>query len=307
LGDLPALLAAADNGPVLACFVLDPRLESTAGRRRMQFLCDSLRALREALNGGLLVTRGRPEERIPLIARQVEASAVHVSAAYTPFGRRRDQAVLVALGEVPLVATGSGYLVSPGRVTKADGSPYRVFTPFFRAWRGARWRAPARSGPDSATWLDPDQLCGSTVHRCEVPDPGVRLDIPAREAAASRQWATFVADGLERYAEDRDWPGRAGTSRMSAHLKFGTIHPRTLAADLDLRRSGDNMYLREIAFRDFYAAVLYHWPASTPGRSRRGTRRGPAPLSADQLSPHQTVRYRVWWRGHTLARPTSPP
>lgn len=262
LADLPALLAAADSGPVLGCFVLDPRLESASGRRRMQFLCDSLRALRDALNGGLLVTRGRPEELIPSIARQVDASSVHVSAACTPFGRRRDQAVQAALGAVPLVATGSGYLLSPGRVTKADGSPYRVFTPFFRSWRDTGWRAPARSDADSATWLDPGQLGDGTVHRCEVPDPGVGLDISAGEAAAARQWAAFVADGLDRYAEDRDWPARAGTSRMSAHLKFGTIHPRTLAADLDLRRSGDNAYLREIAFRDFYAAVLYHWPES---------------------------------------------
>ncbi|WP_369441049.1 cryptochrome/photolyase family protein [Mycobacterium intracellulare] len=49
---------------------------------------------------------------------------------------------------------------------------------------------------------------------------------------------------------------------MSAHLKFGTVHPRTLAADLDLRGGGAQAYLRELAFRDFYADVLHHWPAS---------------------------------------------
>ena len=49
---------------------------------------------------------------------------------------------------------------------------------------------------------------------------------------------------------------------MSAHLKFGTIHPRTMAADLNVRETGPGAYLRELAFRDFYAAVLAEWPAS---------------------------------------------
>ena len=74
---------------------------------------------------------------------------------------------------------------------------------------------------------------------------------------------TRFRDGaLDDYAEDRNRPDKDGTSRMSAHLKFGTIHPRTLAADLDARRKGHAAYLRELAFRDFYASVLYHWPDS---------------------------------------------
>jgi deoxyribodipyrimidine photo-lyase len=70
------------------------------------------------------------------------------------------------------------------------------------------------------------------------------------------------ADGLQSYATDRDRPDKPGTSRMSAHLKFGTVHPRTLAADLDVSDPGAAAYLRELAFRDFYAAVLQQWPAS---------------------------------------------
>ncbi|KAA8964805.1 deoxyribodipyrimidine photo-lyase [Mycobacterium sp.] len=262
LRDLPSLLAAASDGDeVLACFVLDPRLEASPARRRMQFLGDSLRQLRERLDGRLLITRGRPEERIPLIAREIGASSVHVSEDFAPFGRRRDERVGAALGEVPLVATGSPYLVSPGRVTKSDGSPYKVFTPFMRAWRDAGWRAPARSGPDTVRWLDPQQLCAA-VEPAEIPDPGVSLDLPAGEDAALSRWREFVRDRLEHYAEDRNRPDLDGTSRMSAHLKFGTIHPRTMVADLDLRGAGPRAFLRELAFRDFYATVLYHWPHS---------------------------------------------
>src|SRR5437763_15095855 len=136
LRDLPPLLrAAADSADVLACFVLDPRLEASSGDRRMQFLTDSLRGLRDDLHGRLLVTRGRPEERIPALVKEIEAPSVHVSKDFSQYGRRRDDRVRAALGDEPLVGTGSPYLVSPGRVTKDDGQPYQVFTPFFTRCR----------------------------------------------------------------------------------------------------------------------------------------------------------------------------
>jgi deoxyribodipyrimidine photo-lyase len=257
LGDHPALAAAADTEEVLACFVLDPRLEGSSGRRRLQFLSDSLRQLRDDLDGRLLVTRGLPEEQIPRIAKEIDAASVHISEDFALFGRRRDERVRAALGLVPLVATGSPYLVSPGRVTKQDGNPYQVFTPFLRKWREVGWRKPAQSGV--ARWLDPAQV---RIKQCEIPDPGPALGLAAGEAAALKQWKSFVDEKLDRYAKDRDRPDLEGTSRMSAHLKFGTIHPRTMVADLDLRHSGAQTYLRELAFRDFYAAVLQHWPAS---------------------------------------------
>jgi deoxyribodipyrimidine photo-lyase len=266
LQDHPALATASGaassdpNGDeVLACFVLDPRLEASSGRRRMQFLGDALRQLRDDLDGRLLVTRGRPEEQIPRIAEKIGASAVHISEDFAPFGRRRDDRVRAALDSVPLVATGSPYLVSPGRVTKEDGTPYKVFTPFLAKWREVGWRGPARSGADSARWIDPAEV---RIRTCAIPDPHPALGLAVGEAAALKQWKSFIDHGLDRYGKDRDRPDLEGTSRMSAHLKFGTIHPRTMVADLNLRRDGAQKYLRELAFRDFYAAVLYHWPAS---------------------------------------------
>jgi deoxyribodipyrimidine photo-lyase len=262
LHDLPALLDAADSdGEVLACYVLDPRLTASSGRRRLQYLYDALRDLRDSLDGRLQVTRGRPEKRIPALAKAIGAASVHVSADFTPFGRRRDDAVREQLGRigdgVPLEESGSPYLVSPGRVTKDDGTPYKVFTPFYDAWRRHGWRDPAASGPKSAQWIDPKDVPGGV----DIPDLGVELELPAGEGAARRQWKSFAQKGLENYAEDRNRPHLPATSRMSAHLKFGTIHPRTMAADLG-KTTGAQAYLRELAFRDFYAAVLHEWPDS---------------------------------------------
>ena len=259
LRDHPALLAAADSDDVLACFVVDPRLERSSGQRRLQFMGDTLRQLRDELDGRLLVTRGLAEELIPRIAKTIDATSVHISQDFAPYGKRRDERVRAALGSVPLVATGSPYLVSPGRVTKDDGEPYRVFTPFLRKWRAVGWRKPAPSSADSARWVDPAHV----VKQCKIPDPGIALGLDAGAAAALSQWEAFVDDGLDRYARDRDRPDLDGTSRMSAHLKFGTIHPRTMLASMNLRTDAAQTYLRELAFRDFYADVLHHWPAST--------------------------------------------
>jgi deoxyribodipyrimidine photo-lyase len=258
LNDLPAVLDAAEpDGRVLACYVLDPRLRASAGPRRLRYLYDSLRELRDGLDGRLLVVDGRAETRIPVLVKRIRATSVHVSADYSPFGMRRDAAVREGLGDVPLEESGSPYLVSPGRVTKGDGTPYKVFTPYYAAWREHGWRTPAKSGPKSAQWIDPADVGGGV----EIPEGDVELDLPAGESAARRQWRRFVDSSLGDYADDRNRPDRDGTSRMSAHLHFGTIHPRTMAADLG-SGTGAQAYLRELAFRDFYAGVLYEWPDS---------------------------------------------
>ncbi|MGW0159339.1 cryptochrome/photolyase family protein [Mycobacterium sp. NPDC003323] len=262
LRDLPALLdAAAGDGEVLACYVLDPRLHASSGPRRLQYLYDALRDLRDQLDGRLLVTEGRPEQRIPALAKAIDASAVHVSGDFSPFGIRRDKAVREALGESALEDSGSPYLVSPGRITKDDGSPYKVFTPFFRAWREHGWRGPAKTGPKCATWIDPKDV-GHGAKRVEIPSGDLDLELPAGETAARKAWKAFVEDKIADYADDRNRPDIDGVSRMSAHLKFGAIHPRTMAADLGAGE-GPQAYLRELAFRDFYAAVLHAWPRSS--------------------------------------------
>ena len=245
---------------MLVCFVLDPRLEKSSGERRLSFLYDSLRAVDDKLGGRLLVVRGRPEREIPRLANTVDASTVHISADFTPFGRRRDAAVDDALGgDIALEALGSPYLVSPGRITKSDGTPYKVFTPFFRQWGDHGWRKPADSSVTKRHLFDPSDIRRSG--RIRVPAAPGTLAFPAGEDAALARWKEFLADDLAGYADDRDRPALAATSLMSAYLKYGNIHPRTLAADLG-NSAGAKAFRRELAFRDFYADVLYNWPNS---------------------------------------------
>ena len=103
---------------------------------------------------GLVVRTGDPVTEVVRAAREVEADRVHVAADFGPYGRARDERVDAALAEhdIELVRTGSPYAVAPGRVTKGDGTPYQVFTPFYRAWTEHGWREPAGDlGPVS--WL----------------------------------------------------------------------------------------------------------------------------------------------------------
>ncbi|MCC3323338.1 deoxyribodipyrimidine photo-lyase [Gordonia bronchialis] len=268
LGDLPPLSAAAANGRVLVCFVVDPRLEKSSGERRLAFLFDSLRELDTKLGGRLLVVSGRPDVEIPRLASAVDAGSVHVSEDFSPFGRRRDAAVAEALGEIPLESVGSPYLVSPGRITKSDGDPYKVFTPYFRQWCDHGWRKPASTAAEDLNALDPGDIRRSG--RIRIPAAPVKLDLPAGEEAARERWSEFVVDDLDDYESGRNRPDLDVSSRMSAYLKFGNIHPRTMAADLDFRNPSAAAYLRELAFRDFYADVLYHWPESAWHNWNRG-------------------------------------
>ncbi len=264
LADHPALVEACADGEVLPLFVLDPALWGPAGPSRRAYLAASLRCLDTALRergGRLHLVEGDPVLRVPEAAAAAGADRVHVSADFGPYGSGRDQRVEAALRDAgaELVRTGSPYAVAPGRVRNGSGSAYRVFTPFARAWSEHGWRAPAPV-PD-ATWVE-RALPGAV----EVPQPPVPdgLTLPeAGEAAARRRWEEFLADGVGGYDEMRDRPGVDGTSRMSVHLKWGEIHPRTLLADLaPLRSKGASTYRKELAWREFYADVLHHRPES---------------------------------------------
>ncbi|MCP3800153.1 DNA photolyase family protein [Allokutzneria sp. A3M-2-11 16] len=250
LGDHPALAEAGRGaGRVLALYVLDPRLLGASGAPRRTFLYRCLRELDERLGGRLHVVHGDPTDVLPRVVREFEATSVHVSADAGPYGRERDALVEKAI-DAEFVRTGSPYAITPGRVVKGDGTPFKVFTPFYRAWKEHGWRGPAKMS--TVDWVDP------STKDCIPEDEDLGgMTLPAAgEAEARRAWRKF-REVREDYAEHRDRPDLPGTSRMSPYLRWGCVHPRTLLADLG---EEDEAYRRELAFRDFYADVLWHRP-----------------------------------------------
>ncbi|MCV7192929.1 cryptochrome/photolyase family protein [Mycolicibacterium brumae] len=280
LGDHPALCAAAQGARVTPLFVVDPKLARPGPR--WDRLLDSLAALREQTGGHLVVRTGRPAEVVAATAAETGADEVHITAETTPYGRNRDAAVrrrLAAAG-IALVETGSPYAITPGRLRTAAGAPYRVFTPFLRAWQDHPRRSPAG---------DPDVRWAAGLDSEALPEPSQQ----AGERAALRRWRQFCAEELPGYADARDRPDLDRTSRLSTALKYGEIHPRTLLADLagpagrraDAAGADVRRFVDELVWREFYADALWHDPASAwrdAGPQLRGMRYDddPAALAA---------------------------
>jgi deoxyribodipyrimidine photo-lyase len=287
LSDNPALLeAAARDGEVLPLFVVDPALWRPSGPSRRTYLSRSLADLDARV--GLVIRTGDPVTEVVRAAREVGADQVHVAEDFGPYGRARDERVDAALAEhdIELVRTGSAYAVAPGRVTKGDGTPYQVYTPFSRAWQEHGWRAPAEDlGP--ASWLTADS---DGVPAADVPDG---LELPAAgEAAALKRWRDYFRDHLDAYDRERDRPDLDTTSHMSVHLKWGEIHPRTMLADLEGSSGrGAQTYQKELAWREFYADVLFHRPDSAREYYRPEFARMDYDVPGDQLE--------AWREGRT--------
>ncbi|MBA2531555.1 MAG: deoxyribodipyrimidine photo-lyase [Nocardioidaceae bacterium] len=260
LADNPALLEAVRAGTdgVVPLFVLDDRLWAPAGPARRAYLISSLADLSDRI-GRLHVRRGDPVHEVLAAAQRAGAHTVHIAADYGPYGSTRDTAVATALERhgIQLVRTGSPYAVAPGRVVKSDGRPYSVYSPYARAWREHGWRPPV-AAPEGVPWVEQEPAILPAlpgVAPMTLPEPG--------EAAALRRWSAYLNTGLAGYDEARNRPDLDATSRMSVHLKWGEVHPRTLLADLARHRSkGSEVYRRELAWRDFYADVLWHHPES---------------------------------------------
>ncbi|MGI8868582.1 MAG: cryptochrome/photolyase family protein [Mycobacteriales bacterium] len=289
LRDNPALVdSSADDPIVVPLFVLDPVLLDAAGAPRTAYLLRCLRALDESMHDRLIVRYGDPARVLPRLVAETGAVSVHLAADFGPYGAARDRAVAAALGDVPLRATGSPYAVAPGRVRTGEGRGYAVFTPYHRAWLAHGWRRPAQR-PRGIRWADgiaSDRL----PHEPALPEPFTVP--PAGEAAAHRAWRRFL-DRVEDYHTERDRPDLDTTSRMSAHLKWGTIHPRTLLSDLGDSR-GAAAYRRQLAWREFYADVL----ARRPETAREAYQPRFAALATDR-GRRANERFDAWAGGRT--------
>ena len=255
INDHPALLAAIESAEqVIPLFILDKQQVSEAGEKLLAYMGQSLRALDESLGNRLHIIEGDQIEVLKELIAAHGVEEVHISAEYERYGAQRDARVEAA--GIKLVRTGSPYAVTPGRVVKpSDATPYKVYTPFYKAWCVHGWRAAAVT-PKKFKCVEP-----TAKYRAfpDFPMPA-RVDvIEAGEAAALKRFKEFTKNGLDTYDENRNLAAIDGTSRMSTYLKFGEIHPRTLLANLG-ESTGHDTFRKEIAWREFYADVLFNNP-----------------------------------------------
>ena len=255
INDHPALLAAIESSEqVIPLFILDKKQIDEAGSKLLAYMSQSLRKLDESLGNKLHIIEGDQVEVLSTLIKKYGVEQVHISDEYERYGAARDARVEAA--GITLVRTGSPYAVTPGRVVKpSDGTPYKVYTPFYKAWCIHGWRAPAVT-PKKFTCVEP-----TSEYRAfpdfVMPD-GVSV-IEAGEEAALKRFKAFTKNGLDSYDENRNFSAIDGTSKMSTYLKFGEIHPRTLLQGLGESKAHDT-FRKEIAWREFYADVLFNNP-----------------------------------------------
>ena len=254
LSDNPALLAAIDEADeVVPLFIMDDEIAERAGAHRRAYLAASLAALDESLGGSLHVISGDPVEIFTKLKKKYDAESIHCAFPFAPYGNNLDKRLTDA--GISLTQLGSGYAVAPGRVLKDDGTPYKVYTPFYRAWSAHGWRKPV-AAPKNPNWVTPTKTDKNLPnwHKSE----GLQLQ-SAGEVAALNRFKEFIKRAADEYSDARNIPGIEGTSRMSPHLRWGEIHPRTILAALG-QKKGHEVYRKEIAWREFYADVLHNNP-----------------------------------------------
>ncbi|HEV7270737.1 deoxyribodipyrimidine photo-lyase [Pseudoxanthomonas sp.] len=280
LDDNPALRAALDGGytPV-PVYVHAPEEEGewAPGAASNAWLHRSLSALDADLRhrgSRLLLRRGPSAAALDTLVSETAAQAVFWNRKYEPATQPRDAALKKALRERGLqVESFKGVLLfEPWDLATQQGSPYKVFTPF---WRAAltQWRVPD-------TWTAPERLpsvdpaMGSEPLEAWNLMPSLGWDASfwdawtPGEAGARETLEVFIDGALNGYRSDRDRPDRVGTSRLSPHLHFGEIAPWRITAELERVRTAANSadmdgYIRELGWREFGYHLLHHFPQTT--------------------------------------------
>lgn len=288
ISDNIGLEKARERSPkVVGVFCLDPLIldRDDVAPARVTYLIGSLKSLqtRYAEAGSeLLILNADPKEGIPKLARSLNASAVFLNQDVEPYGRDRDQSVINSLNEIGIETQTfwDQLLHSPELIKSGSGSPYTVYSPFWKNWSLQKKAAPAidLANAKGLTDAEREQAEGTIVLPTAkdlgyVWDNSLMLD-PGEQAAQDRL-EEFCSSAIHEYQEQRNFPAQPGTSLLSAALKFGVIGVRKVwAATIDAaERRGENDDIRtwrqEIAWREFYQHAMYHFPELADGAYRK--------------------------------------
>jgi len=306
LADNPALSAAvARGGAVIPIYVWAPEDDGhwSPGAASRWWLHHSLASLDRALGDSgvrLIIRRGRASEILPRLARETGAGQLFWSRLYEP-------AAIEAEGRVEVAARAAGLatrsfagalLYEPGAVQTAEGRPFQVFTPFWRACSAMGPPPPPAAAPRllpaPAAWppslsLDSLGLLPSIDWASEI-----RASFTPGEEGALTRAQEFAWDAVDGYARARDRPAESGVSRLSPHLHFGELSPRQAwyaATSQAADPAAAEVFQRELGWRDFAHHLLYHFPR-TPAEPLR-------PRFRDLAWADSPGALRAWRRGQT--------
>ncbi len=271
LSDNAALIAAAESGrPIVSVYIVD---EQDLGESRRWWLHHSILSLDRDLRArgsSLVIRSGSPDKVLAEISERTGATALYYTRRYEPVSRRQEFEVHAALRDASVHVFDDSLMHNPENVKTLSGSPYRVFTPFWKA-ASAVGDPPtpqpvpgsvnfARDLPESQRLSELDLLPTSADRNDNLSAAWV----PGESAALSR--IDELESTLSHYDRHRDRPDIDGTSRLSPYLYFGEISVRQVwqavrQLELLLRSAtASSALLRQLYWREFSTYLLYHFP-----------------------------------------------
>ena len=293
--DNVGLSAARDRSPkLIGVFCLDPGIldGDDIAPARVTYMIGSLAELQESYKEAgseLLILKGKPDKAIPKLAKALEAGAVYWNQDVEPYAKQRDKSVADALSKAEIESCFDFWdqmMNDPDSIQTGSGEHYKVYSPYWRNWI-EQPKEPPLEAISKLTGLSPQQ-------KAKANDAG-NIDLPSAkdlgyewendlllqpgEAAALKQLETFCDDDrlIAEYDQQRDYPAIAGTSTLSAALKFGTIGIRTVWASAsdaysrarsDETRENIRTWQQELCWREFYQSVMHYFPKLADGPYR---------------------------------------
>lgn len=272
LTDNPALNHAAENGRVMAVYIVDDNCPMQPGAASNWWLQQSLEKLSKQLTklgGKLYLFKGDPGKIIINLVTDLQIASVSWNRRYEPWQIRTDSLIKEQLIEsnITVKTFNASLLFEPWEITKPDGSPYKVFTPYYKM---SMTKTNTLSYPlsyESTVFYSEQLHSDKLIHIDEIltDEPWhnkLATHCEPGELAAKDRLSDFIQDRLNIYQEHRDYPDESATSMLSPHLHFGEISPRQVyyACTHSASTQNSDSFIRQLTWREFSYYQLYYHP-----------------------------------------------
>lgn len=258
LNDSAGLSHALQSGlPVLPIFIFDKNildgLENKADRR-VDFIYKALLSLQQELlkaGSSLFVIYDTPKNAYKKLLQEFNVKAVYANHDYEPYAKQRDEEIknFLEKNKIQFTTYKDQVVFEKDEVTKDDGKPYTIFTPYSRKWKKALAENPIKE-------YQTKKYFKNFIQTKEFKIPSLK-EIGFEKTDINFLLPKLTPALLKNYKANRDFPAVAGTSRISMHLRFGTISIRK-TTEYALQYS--ETWLNELIWREFYMMILWHFP-----------------------------------------------
>lgn len=249
--------ALEQSSKVIPVFIFDRTILDLLPKndQRVLFIHQELNKMKQAyrsLGSDMVVLYGDPKVDIPNLAFKYNANAVYTNRDYEPNAIARDQLLFEELkaAQIAFIGAKDQVIFEKNEVTKDDGLPYTIYSPYARKWK-------AKLSADHFKAFQTEKYT-ECLHQFET-EALITLEKMGFEPHQFQSFPqnTTPSAIIKKYHEQRDLPAVLGTSRLSLHLRFGTISIRALAKEA---LALNEKYLNELIWRDFYQMILFHFP-----------------------------------------------